>query len=914
MAAPPKPAKLATYEAMRDFAVTPEPAGETPIRPSDRPRFVVQKHAATRLHYDFRLEHEGVFLSWAVTRGPSLDPDDKRLAVETEPHPLDYGDFEGVIPKGQYGGGTVMLWDRGYWSPDPKYGVEAGLKKGHLHVQLDGERMRGGWHLVRRKGDREARGKAAARTNWLLFKASDEHADPEHAEWLIEQATSIASGRDMEAIAAGKGRAPKPFMTAPAHKPSAKAVWTSKVAENHPDPPPMRAPGPQAKPAKPARRKAAPMPGFVPPMLCRSLERPPGSAGWAHEIKLDGYRTQIHVRAGKVTCYSRSGLDWTDRFRDVAAEAARLPDCVVDCEIVALDDQGRPSFPALQAALTEGRADRLTAFCFDLLWAEGEDLRPLSLRERKARLEDVLEHQAPSGASRLRLVEHFEVDGEAVLQSACRMELEGIVSKRLDSAYQSGRSDAWAKIKCRAGQEVVIGGWTGTETTLRSLLVGVHREGRLEYAGRVGTGFTQASAAALAHRLATIRQPVSPFSGPGAPKRTGDMNWCRPELVAEIQFAGWTGENLVRQASFKGLREDKSAGEVVREPEPAAATAAPEAEPAPPPRPKAPRTSARGGGPVSVLGVGISNPDKPLWPPHGKEPAFTKTDLARYLEAVGAWMLPHVAGRPVSLVRTPDGIEGGQRFFQRHAMPGQSPLIREIEMGDRKPYLAVDDVEGLIALAQTGVTELHPSNCLPNQPEVPGRLVFDLDPAEDVPFPVVVKAAIEVRDRLAALGLESFLKTTGGKGLHVVTPLKLKRGAAVTWPEAKAFAMEVCRQAAADSPERYVINMAKRVRTGRIFLDYLRNDRLSTAVAVLSPRARPGAPVSMPLTWSQATGRLDPGRYTLRTVPALLRRTDAWTGYDEACRPLQDAAKALGKPPAAPRRRSPAKTAPQASA
>jgi bifunctional non-homologous end joining protein LigD len=891
-AAGQKNAKLSTYQAMRDFGATPEPSGSTPIRPSDRPRFVVQKHAATRLHYDFRLEHEGVFLSWAVTRGPSLNPDDKRLAVETEPHPLDYGDFEGVIPKGQYGGGTVMLWDRGYWTPDAKYSVEAGLKKGHLHFLLDGGRMHGGWHLVRLKTDRNARGKAAERTNWLMFKATDEFADPEHPEALIQQDTSIASGRTLEAIAAGKGRAPKPFMTAPEGKPSAKAVWTSDRADG----PAAAAPAPVKRSPPTPKAVKAPMPGFVLPQLCRSVAAPPAGPGWAHEIKLDGYRTQIHVKGGKTTCYSRSGLDWTERFRDIASEAARLPDCVVDSEIVALDADGRPNFAALQQALSEGKSERLVAFCFDLLWVEGEDLKSLPLRDRKARLEDVLEHQAPSGASRLRYVEHFEVSGEAFLASACQMDLEGVISKKLDAPYQSDRSDSWTKAKCRAGQEVVIGGWTGTETTLRSLLVGLHRDGRLEYAGRVGTGFTQSSAGALARRLAAIASSTSPFSGPGTPKRTGDINWCRPELVAEIQFAGWTAENFVRQASFKGLREDKSPADVVRE-EPAAA------EPPKPERPAAAaKAPARAGGakaPVSVRTIGISNPDKPLWPAADKEPAVTKADLARYLDAVGAWMLPHMAARPISLVRTPDGIEGGQRFFQRHAMPGQSPLVRLIEVGDRKPYLAIDTIEGLIALGQTGVTEIHPSNCLPDQPEVPGRLVFDLDPAEDVPFPLVVKAALEVRDRLAALGLESFLKSTGGKGLHVVTPLKPKRGSTVSWAEAKAFAQEVCRQAAADSPEAYVINMAKRVRGGRIFLDYLRNDRLSTAVAVLSPRARPGATVSMPLNWSQATARLDPKKFTIRTVPALLRKTDAWAGYDEAARPLQDAVKKLGKPAAA---------------
>lgn len=875
--------KLKTYTAMRDFGATPEPSGATPIAPSERPRFIVQKHAATRLHFDFRLEHEGVFLSWAVTRGPSLNPDDKRLAVETEPHPLDYGDFEGVIPKGQYGGGTVLLWDRGYWAQDPAYSVEAALKKGHLHVHLDGKRMKGAWHLIRLKADRNARGKAAERTNWLLFKANDDRADPEHPDALVAQETSVASGRTLEQIAAGKGKVPKPFMTAPAAKPKADAVWESRPKDDAPPPPPP------AKPARAPRRKkgpSAPKPGFVEPQLCKSLARPPTGEGWVHEIKLDGYRTQLHVSGGACVCYSRSGLDWTARFRSIADEATRLPDCVLDTEIVALDKTGAPDFSALQAALSEGRSQDLVAYCFDLLWIDGEDLRTSPLADRKARLEAALEASAPEGASQLRYVDHFEAAGDEVLASVCAMNLEGIVSKRLSAPYTPGRSDSWTKTKCRGGEEVVIGGWTGTDATLRSLLAGVYRDGVLTYAGRVGTGFTQASAAALARKLAPLKTAASPFAGPNAPKKTGDMNWCRPELVAEVQHAGWTAAGSVRQAAFKGLREDKPAIEV---------TADDVAETPPKPPATAPKPAASPGvkGAVALRGVGISNPDKALWPDSDLGPAATKADLARYLDAVGDWMLPHYAGRPISVVRTPDGIEA-ERFFQRHAMAGVSPHIRLVEVGDRKPYITVDSVEGLIAMAQTGGTELHPWNCLPGKPDVPGRLVFDLDPAEDVPFARVVEAAKEINARLEAVGLVGFLKTTGGKGLHVTTPLRPKRGKGLTWPEAKGFAHELCRQAAADSPERYTINMAKKVRPGRIFLDYLRNDRMATAIGPLSPRARAGATVSMPLTWAQATARLDPTKLTIRTVPARLRKADPWTGYNEAAAPLQDAIKKLG--------------------
>ncbi len=877
-------AKLAAYQKMRDFGATPEPSGATPVVVSERARYVVQKHAATRLHYDFRLEHEGVFLSWAVTRGPSLNPDDKRLAVETEPHPLDYGDFEGVIPKGQYGGGTVMLWDRGYWSQDPNYSIEAGLKKGHLHVTLEGGRMPGAWHLVRIKNNRDG----GRRTNWLLFKAGDAFASKDDPEALLTLDTSIASGRTLEQIAAGKGRAPKPFMTAPVGKPSAKAVWTSKGSAEPTEAAPHKTAPRKSAPAKrPARGTKAPMPGFVAPQLCRAVGRPPEGEGWAHEIKLDGYRIQFQVQGGKVRCLTRKGLDWTDRFRDVASEAARLPDCVIDSEVVALDDRGQPDFQALQTALSEGRSRDLIAYCFDLLWAKGMDLRAIPLRDRKAKLEDVLEHQAPEGVSRLRYVDHFEADGAAVLDGVCRMGLEGIVSKRLDAAYRSGRSDSWTKSKCRGGQEVVIGGWTGTSTTLRSLLAGVYEGDELRYAGRVGTGFTQTSGAALARRLATLESEASPFRGPHAPKKTGDIHWCRPELVAEVQSAGWTGTGSLRQTAFKGLREDKTPTEVVREEVAAAAALATQASP--------PLARPRAKGPVSVRGVGLSNPDKPLWPAHGKAAAVTKADLARYLDAVGDAMLTHLIDRPLSLVRTPDGIEGQQRFFQRHLMQGASPLLKAVEMGDRKPFIAVSSVDGLIALAQSGVTEFHPSNCLPGRPETPGRLVFDLDPDEELPFAQVVEAALDIRDRLAAVGLTGFLKTTGGKGLHVVAPLRPKRGATLTWPEAKTFARDLCVAAAADSPDRYVVNMAKRVRMGRIFLDYLRNDRLATAVGVLSPRARPGAPVSLPIAWEQATTKLDPSRFSIRTAPALIAKAAFWPGYSEAAAPLEDAIKKLAR-------------------
>jgi bifunctional non-homologous end joining protein LigD len=871
--------KLTTYRAKRDFRKTREPSGQHFVERSNRRRFVIQKHDATRLHYDLRLELDGVFKSWAVTRGPSLDPRDKRLAVEVEDHPLDYGDFEGTIPRKQYGGGTVMLWDRGYWEPEGKDSPEQALAKGDFKFKLEGERLHGSFVLVRMVNDRE-RGK---RTNWLLIKHRDEFAvDASGAAILEENNSSVASGRSMEAIAAGKGRKPKPFMLQ-GGKVEADAVWDSRTglaAE-------------ERKTIVRGNRKrntppASDLPDFIAPQLCETLARPPSGPGWLHEIKFDGYRIQMRVLDGEVSLRTRKGLDWTDKYPEIAHAAGKLPEAIVDGEICALDENGAPDFAALQAALSEGKTDALVYFAFDLLFEDGENLRALPLSDRKARLRQLL-----SGAgddALLRFVEHFETGGEAVLRSACRLSLEGIVSKRADAPYVSGRTETWAKSKCRAGHEVVIGAYATTNGKFRSLLVGVNRGDHFVYIGRVGTGYGAEKVKGLLPRLRSVEADKSPFTGIGAPKKQPGVVWVKPELVAEIEFAGWTSDGLVRQAAFKGLREDKPAAEVEAE-EPAFPAKTEVPQPAAPTTPKVPRR----GGKVDVMGVLISNPDKPLWPNADDGRPVTKAELAHYYEAVGSWLIEHIRGRPCSIIRAPDGIDG-QQFFQRHAMPGTSNLLELVQVfGDRKPYLQIDRVQGLAAVAQIGALELHPWNCAPQQPEVPGRLVFDLDPGPDVPFSTVVEAAKEMRDRLDDLGLVSFCKTTGGKGLHVVTPLAVGKRSKLTWPEAKGFAHDVCLQMASDSPGLYLTKMAKNQRTGRIFLDYLRNDRMATAVAPLSPRARPGATVSMPLTWTQVKSDFDPKHFTLRTVPGLLAKTTAWKDYGDGHRPLEASIKKLAK-------------------
>ena len=991
--------KLSKYREKRDFHKTAEPSGAQAVPAGNALRFVIQKHAARRLHYDLRLELDGVFKSWAVTRGPSLDPADKRLAVEVEDHPLDYGDFEGTIPAGEYGGGTVQLWDRGYWVPEGDESPEQALKSGDLKFSLDGDKLHGSWVLVRIKNDRYGNGK---RTNWLLIKHRDEFARPGDRDEVLAEDRSVASGRPMEQIKSGKGRSPKPFMLAKGGRAKSKAdaVWHSNKGE---------AAAKAAEPDTVERERAEPkhlrghIPAFIAPQLAKLVDRPPNGDGWGHELKLDGYRLLLRVENGKATLKTRKGLDWTTKFPEIADTAKALPDCMLDGEVCALNDRGVPSFSALQGALSDEDTEALVFFVFDMLFARHEDLRGMPLVDRKERLKELLDEQPKKFGNRIRYLEHVITAGEDVLASACKLDMEGIVSKRLDAGYSSDRNGSWQKAKCRAGHEVVIGGWTSEKRDLSSLIVGVYKDDHFVPVGRVGTGFNSENEKSLMRRLTPLEIQASPFRDKVAVPYGRKTHWVKPELVAEIEFAGWTDGGNVRQAAFKGLREDKPAKEVRAEkPElvsldestvrRAAAKQKAERESAKGTKasgakrrgasgtatrsassarsksaakasatagrtkrsaakrggtsgttPRAKRSaaeqsgvsrstarakrsaaeqsgasgtaarakrsaaeqsgasgttartkqsaadrsgSAGANGPNTVLGVTISKPDKPLWPDAGDKKPVTKLDLAEYFEAIGAWMLPHITGRPCSIVRAPDGISG-QRFFQRHAMAGQSNLVDLITVsGDRQKYVAINSVEGLIAVAQTAGLELHPGGCVPEMPDVPGRLVFDLDPAPDVKFDAVIAGALELKDRLDAIGLVSFCKTTGGKGLHVVTPLSRDKKADVDWQVAKAFAREVCRQMADDAPDKYLLNMAKNERTGRIFLDYLRNDRLSTAVAPLSPRAREGATVSMPLQWSQIRRGLDPTKFTIRTAPALLSKGKPWSDYDAGERSL----------------------------
>jgi bifunctional non-homologous end joining protein LigD len=882
--------KLSPYRRKRDFTRTSEPSGDTKVLPSEALRFVIQKHAASHLHFDLRLEYHGTFKSWAVPKGPSLDPQDRRLAMEVEDHPLDYGDFEGTIPKGQYGGGTVMLWDRGFWAPENGFEkIGKSLAGGELKFVMEGERMHGSWVLVRTR--RDARG----RSNWILIKHRDGAVVPGNVGGPSDADRSVASGRTMSEIAAGQDATVTPFITAQGS--AAAAVWQSNRSggASEPNSATERSSADARRAERPTNtertrrsrklKSVAELPGFVAPQLAVSGKVPPPGSDWGHEIKFDGYRMQLRVEGGNATLKTRKGLDWSARYPEIVVAGKSLPDGIYDGEVVALDASGAPDFSALQAALSQKRTADLVYFAFDQLFDGHDDLRPLSLIERKERLRECLR----GASSNLRYVEHFAEAGEAVLLSACRMHLEGIISKRLDAPYASGRTETWTKSKCRAGHEVVIGGYTTTNGAFRSLIAGVNRDGKLVEVGRIGTGFSREKVADILPKLKALETSKSPF-GTRIRNKSGDIHWIRPELVAEIEYEGFSADGMLRQAAFKGVREDKAAEEVEAE-EPAPLRTELK-EPVPASAPRAARV-VRPGGSAVVMDVTVTHADKVLWPDGGDGLPATKLDLARYYEGVGEWLIEHVRGRPCSMIRFPDGIEGKERFFQRHTGQGQSNLMTSVTVwGDRKPYVQFDRVEALVAAAQVGALELHPWNCEPFGPEQPGRLVFDLDPAPDVGFEQVIAGAREIRDRLDSLGLVSFCKTTGGKGLHVVTPVD---GTGTDWSAAKGFARKVCCAMAADSPDRYLINMAKAQRGGRIFLDYLRNDRMATAVAPLSPRGRLGAPVSMPLQWSQVREGLDPARYTLRTVPALVRKLTAWRDYAEGKRSLAGAIERLNK-------------------
>lgn len=825
---------LERYRAKRNFDLTPEPSGTEPVKAAGDGFFVVQKHAARRLHYDFRLALGGVLKSWAVTKGPSLDPHDKRLAVEVEDHPVAYGDFEGVIPQGQYGGGTVMLWDRGRWEPvgDP---VE-GLAKGHLKFRLFGQRLKGTWALVR-MGGKAAREK---HPNWLLIKERDEEAH-EGGEPVTEAAqTSVATGRTMEEIAQQRDR-----------------VWQSSHQNDNVAVDPLR---PAAKQRRRKLRGTAPLPDFIPPQLATRVKRPPAGPDWLHEIKFDGYRVLAHIAGGEIRLLTRHGKDWTVRFQPIPAVLAKL-DCaqaLVDGEMVVLGPTGISDFSLLQATLAGEAKHPLTFETFDLLHLDGEDLTRRPLEARKTMLQTLI-----AGLGRQSNVvysDHVQDLGDRFFSQACQLALEGVVSKRRDAPYRPGRTDSWVKSKCIERQEFVIGGYVKSTVAgkgIRSLLLGYYEGNTLRYAGRVGTGFTEASSRAIRAELDKIRRDTPPFDPP-PPGSTRDVIWVEPEKVCEVEFLTWTQDGLLRHASFKGMREDKPAREVTIER--AAET----------PRPRTGKAMKQEDeGPLAK--IHLTHPERVLDPESG----LTKQGLAQYLALVADRMLPHVVQRPISFVRCPGGT-GKACFYQKHSEAALPSGIGSVTIREKKgtdDYLTIENAEGLIGLAQMGVLEIHPWGARIDDIERPDRMIFDFDPDPAVPFDWVVEAAIQMRKKLDALGLESFLKTTGGKGLHVVAPIKRQ----YEWPVIKEFARAAANALAAGS-NRYVTTMTKTKRTGKIFIDFFRNDRGATAVAPYSTRARSGAPVAVPLDWSEAVASLAPAHFTVETVPRRLAQMthDPW--------------------------------------
>ncbi len=837
---------LAKYNAKRDFALTAEPKGI--LGEGKNNKFIVQKHDATRLHYDFRLELDGVLKSWAVTRGPSLDPEDKRLAVRTEDHPMSYAEFEGTIPKGQYGGGTVMLWDVGTWESLPGKDPSKTIEEGHLHFFLHGHRMKGEWLLIRLKPRPGDRGE-----NWLLRKIKDEHAGASGG--LVDtHVTSVKTGRSMIDIAGGKGGA---------------AEWQSNRAEEPTETPapavPRRRPGSSEKKSRgPGLRRGTgtvrktTLPAFRAPQLATLVDHVPAGTGWLHEVKYDGYRCLLAIAGGQAKTFTRTGLDWSDRFAAIvtAATALELPPCLIDGEVVALDKDGRPSFQALQASLKEG-GGTLAFFAFDLLEEDGKDLTTLGNLQRKQRLQALLSETKPP----IVYAEHVTGGGEEMFQALCGEGYEGVISKRADAPYRGRRSASWLKIKCIRRQEFVIVGWTPSDKSgrsFRSLLLGVHEDGTLRYAGKVGTGFDMAGIDRLMGLMGPLAQDEPTVDAPRAAVR--GAHWIKPRLVAEIAFTEVTDDFVLRHPSFLGLREDKAAEDVIEEKIAPVEKVVDE----------------------KPFGVNITNRERVIFPESG----ITKGELADYYATVADTMLDWMADRPISLVRCPQG-RAKHCFFQKHDAGSFGDHVKHVPIrekdGHDEPYLYVADEPGLLTCMQMGTIEFHGWGSKVANVELADRMVFDLDPDEGLDFETVKAAAVQLRDVLGEMGLVTFPMLTGGKGVHVVVPLD----ASADWVRVKDFASRFSRAIAGAHPERFTANMKKTERTGRIFLDWLRNQRGATAVMPYSARARPNATVAAPITWAELAEAKAAARFTIRDAAELVERATStalkdWGKADQA--------------------------------
>lgn len=820
---------LNLYHKKRNFSQTPEPKGK--LGKKEQGLFVLQKHAASHLHYDFRLELQGVLKSWAIPKGPSLDPQIKRLAIQVEDHPVEYGSFEGIIPKGQYGGGTVMLWDKGIWEPLDKRPLDA-YQKGHLRFILHAEKLKGRWDLIRFKEDK----------HWFLIKFKDQYSqDQTDYDVTTDLDKSVISNQSIEKIAKNY-----------------KNIWNNGSSITTNSKIKIKKPNNKMPLILPEGLNKSPFPTLIAPQLATLVNQVPKGALWLHEIKLDGYRILAFKNKSQVILKSRNNKEWTDQFPSVVKAIRELPidKIVLDGEIVLLDSKGRSDFQLLQNSITNQSEAAFKYFIFDILYIHSYDLKPLPLLERKTILSKII----TSDSEILYYNDHLINKGQALLEHSCNYELEGIISKRIDSVYLSKRSQNWLKIKCLNRQEFVIGGFTnpqGERDYFGSLFLGVYNpKGELEFAGNVGTGFSKQNLKTIYQQLLKIETQVNPFNS--KPPAYSQAHWIKPILVAEVEFSEWTAEGHLRHPSFQGLRMDKNASEVVRE------------------KAKTLKGLKKKAIPVKKAKMPfiITHPEKILYP----EDRITKEDLLMYYDSISDYILPFIKLRPLTLLRCPEEYQSC--FYQRHYNKTTQKALHSIDIpkeGEVEQYIYLNDKKGLLSLVQMGVLEIHPWGSTISHLNEPDILIFDLDPAENVPWSKVVAAALEIRDYLSQYHLQSFVKSTGGKGLHVVIPIKAEQD----WDEIKEFTHSFVQTLEKLKPQEYISTMNKSKRTGKIFVDYLRNQRSATAIAAYSTRARIHAPVSTPLAWDELSSRIEDTTYTLKTLPQRLKtlKTDPWADF-----------------------------------
>ena len=890
---------LERYREKRDFGITPEPRGGAAPRSQKALAFVIQKHAASHLHYDFRLELNGVLLSWAVPKGPSLDPADKRLAMHVEDHPIEYGSFEGIIPAKQYGGGTVLLWDRGTWTP--KGDAAAGYAKGQLKFELEGAKLKGGWTLVKTHGSKYG-GKSGDKA-WLLIKENDAFAQRGADARIVDDAPdSVLSGRSLDDIAKQREHVWH------SNKSVAANVRAGAVSKTR-----SRTPTPKKSSTGPSAiigARVAKLPSSLSPMLATLVDAIPTGEEWVHEVKYDGYRMLCRIDKGKVKVFSRSGKEWTGALAGIADAVGNLglKSAWLDGEVAVVDDRGRTSFQSLQNALSDSAGSRIVYFVFDVLYLDGYDLQGVALGERKRLLRSLI----PESVENV----HFSVDvagsGTEFFKQACALGLEGAVSKRADSIYRGGvRTRDWVKVKCAQRQEMVVGGFTdpqGSRSGFGALLLGVYEAGgTLRYSGKVGTGFNDRLLVTLRRKLDGLAQESTPFVNPPRGFEAKGVHWVKPQLVAEVTFTEWTEDGTLRHPSFQGIRDDKKAADVIRErpvheveakpagiaaEQTSAARRKSGSQPASAPVRKSAGDSAakaKSSAPVgtadTIAGIKLSHPEKLLYP----EAKFAKQDLARYYESISDWILPHLAERPLSLVRCPDGWSS-ECFYQKHASKSVNAAVGRIQVPEgsgESTYMTADSPSALVALVQWGVLELHPWGSRKPRLDRPDRLIFDFDPDDAVSWQELVSAVGVLRTLLVDLGLTGFLKTTGGKGLHVVVPIR----ATLDWEQAKGFTKAVADLMARTLPDRFIAVMSKSRRKGKIFIDYLRNAEGATAIAPYSLRARKNAPVATPIAWEELNADVRFDHFNLRTVPLRVAtlESDPWADFLEVSQSISKA-------------------------